>query len=95
MSDQRGLFDLDERYQRLSAALTKAGAIKTLFERFDMHLKTNGYLAMGGQIVDATIVQAPRQRMSNEEKQSAGISLKTGRSVPANLPRRIEMPVGR
>ena len=80
---------------RYREALTKAGAIKTLFERFDMHLKTNGYLAMGGQIVDATIVQAPRQRMSNEEKQSAGIFLKTGRSVPANLPRRIEMPVGR
>ena len=25
---------------------------------------------MGGQIVDATIVQAPRQRMSSEEKQT-------------------------
>ena len=80
---------------RYREALTKTGAIKTLFERFDTHLKTNGYLAMGGQIVDATIVQAPRQRMSSEEKQSAGIFLKTGRSVLANLPRRIEMPVGR
>ena len=27
-----------------------------------------GYLAMGGQIVDASIVQAPRQRMTREEK---------------------------
>ena len=55
---------------RYREALTKAGAIKILFERFDAHLKTNGYLAMGGQIVDATIVQAPRQRMTEEEKKT-------------------------
>ena len=53
---------------RYREALTQAGVIKTLFNQFDMHLKTNGYLAMGGQIVDATIVQAPRQRMSEDEK---------------------------
>ena len=53
---------------RFREALTKAGAIKVLFERFDAHLKDNGYLAMGGQIVDASIVQAPRQRMTDEEK---------------------------
>ena len=31
-------------------------------------LVNQGYLAMGGQIVDASIVQAPRQRMTQEEK---------------------------
>ena len=30
--------------QRCGAALTKAGAIKTLFEHFDTHLMTNGHL---------------------------------------------------
>ena len=41
--------------------LTQAGAIETLFARFDSHLTKAGYLAMGGQIVDATIVAAPKQ----------------------------------
>ena len=50
-------------------ALTNAGAIEVLFRRFDQALKMSGYLAMGGQIVDArTIVAAPKQRNTNEEK---------------------------
>ena len=48
--------------------LTQAGAIETLFARFDSHLTKAGYLAMGGQIVDATIVAAPKQRNSEAEK---------------------------
>lgn len=34
---------------------------------FDGYLKEKGYLAMGGQIVDATIVAAPRQRNGRDE----------------------------
>ena len=48
-------------------ALTKAGAVEALFNQFDAHLKERGYLAMGGQIIDATIVPAPRQRNSRED----------------------------
>lgn len=48
--------------------LTQAGAVETLFARFDRHLSKAGYLAMGGQIVDATIVAAPRQRNTDAEK---------------------------
>ena len=55
---------------RFREALTVAGSIRTLFDRFDGHLKHAGFLAMGGQIVDASIVAAPRQRMSEEEKQT-------------------------
>ena len=47
-------------------ALTKAGAIEVLFRRFDKALKMSGYLAMGGQIVDATIVAARKQRNTDE-----------------------------
>lgn len=47
--------------------LAQAGAVEALFARFDAHLKASGYLAMGGQIVDASIVPAPRQRNSKEE----------------------------
>ena len=34
--------------------LTKAGAIKALFDRFDAALRSAGYIAMSGQIVDAS-----------------------------------------
>lgn len=53
---------------RFREALTEAGAIERLFAHFDAHLKAAGYLAMGGQIIDASIVAAPRQRMSEEER---------------------------
>ena len=33
-----------------------------LFAVFDRELRRAGYLAMGGQIVDATLVSAPKQR---------------------------------
>ena len=47
--------------------LTQAGVIEALFETFDGYLKDQGYLAMGGQIIDASIVAAPKQRNSREE----------------------------
>jgi IS5 family transposase len=48
-------------------ALAKAGAVEGLFNQFDSYLKAKGYLAMGGQIIDATIVPAPRQRNSRDD----------------------------
>jgi IS5 family transposase len=48
--------------------LTRAGAIERLFARFDRVLREAGYLAMGGQIVDATVIQARRPRLTRGEK---------------------------
>jgi IS5 family transposase len=48
--------------------LVKAKAIDRLFARFDAALTDRGYLAMGGQIIDATVVPAPRQRNTEAEK---------------------------
>jgi IS5 family transposase len=48
-------------------ALAKDDTAKALFEAFDAHLKQQGYLAMAGQIVDATIVPVPRNRNTPEE----------------------------
>jgi len=48
--------------------LAQARAVENLFARFDKHLAKSGYLAMGGQIVDATIVAAPKQRNTEGEK---------------------------
>ena len=51
--------------------LTQAGAFKTLFAAFEDQLRAHGYKPTGGQIVDATLVSAPRQRMTKEEKERA------------------------
>ena len=51
-------------------ALAKAGLVKTLFDRFNHHLDAKGYIARGGQIVDATIVSAPKQRNTREENEA-------------------------
>lgn len=48
--------------------LTEAGALDLVFTDFDRQLKERGYLAMGGQIVDATLVAAPKQRNTEPEK---------------------------
>ena len=57
--------------------LTEAGALETLFAAFDRELKERGYLAMGGQIVDATLVAAPKQRNNQAEKEA----IKEGKSA--------------
>ena len=48
--------------------LIQAGALDMLFTDFDRQLKERGYLPMGGQIVDATLVAAPKQRNTDVEK---------------------------
>ncbi len=47
--------------------LAQAGEVEALFAAFNGHLETRGYLAMGGQIIDASIVPVPKQRNSREE----------------------------
>ena len=51
-------------------ALAKAGAVEELFDLFDEFLKNKGYLARGGQIIDATIVSAPKQHNSREDNET-------------------------
>lgn len=65
--------------------------------RFDKHLSRSGYLAKGGQIVDATIIQAPRQHNSQDEKDAikAGDIPYAWKDKPAKLAQRIGMRVGR
>jgi IS5 family transposase len=58
--------------------LAKAGAIEGLFARFDAALRASGYIPMSGQIVDATLVAAPKQRNTEDEKKA----IKEGR-IPA------------
>lgn len=50
--------------------LTRAGALQRAFDRLDAALREKGYLAMGGQIVDATVIEARRPRLTQEEKRT-------------------------
>lgn len=43
------------------------GLVERLFERFSEQLAQRGYVAQAGQMVDATFVEAPRQRNSRED----------------------------
>jgi transposase, IS5 family len=66
--------------ERLTGAVIDGRpAIKGLFARFDETLQAAGYIAMSGQIVDATLVAAPRQRNTQEEK----AEIKAGRGPAA------------
>lgn len=47
--------------------LTKADLVKPLFNQFETILSTNGFTAKKGQIIDASIVSAPKQRNKHDE----------------------------
>ena len=49
--------------------LARAGLVEALFGKFDAFLRARGYEAMGGQIVDASIVAVPKQRNSGKENE--------------------------
>jgi transposase, IS5 family len=48
--------------------LIQAGASESIFEAVNRQLSKHGYIARGGQMIDASIVQAPKQSLSKEEK---------------------------
>ena len=49
--------------------LSQAGLIDALFEDFDGYLKSQGYQAMGGQIIDASLVAVPIQRNRRDDNE--------------------------
>ena len=51
-------------------ALVKTGLVEQLFAMFDAHLRAQGYRATGGQILDATIVEVPRQQNTAKETET-------------------------
>jgi IS5 family transposase len=59
--DENTLWDFRE-------TLIKARALDKAFERLDGTISQAGYLPMGGQIIDATLVAAPKQRNTDGEK---------------------------
>ena len=67
--------------------LAKAGLIEKLFDRFDQHLAAQGYMARGGQMIDATIVPVPKQRNNRDENEAvkAGDTPAEWEKKPAKL----------
>jgi len=49
-------------------ALKKAGVIDDLFAAFDAQITGSGYHATHGQLVDASLISAPKQRLTDAEK---------------------------
>ena len=49
--------------------LIAAAAVEKLFERFDAMLQAEGFQASGGQIIDATFVETPRQRNGRDDNE--------------------------
>ena len=48
-------------------ALAQAGKVEELFQQFDGYLAQQGYIARGGQILDASIVPVPRNHNTRDE----------------------------
>jgi hypothetical protein len=48
--------------------LARASTAEELFARFRRVLRAKGWLAMGGQIMDATVIEARRRRLTRAEK---------------------------
>ncbi len=57
--------------------LTETGALKRVMKAFDWQLRKKGYIPMAGQIVDASLVPAPKQRNTEDEK----AAIKEGKSA--------------
>ena len=60
------------------ATLEGRSAIEVLFSAYEAALTRAGFLAMGGQIIDASIIAAPKQRNTDAEKRE----IKAGRIPP-------------
>ncbi|WP_199823870.1 transposase [Labrenzia sp. OB1] len=48
--------------------MTETGTLKRVMKAFDWQLKKKRYIPMSGQIVDATLAPAPKQRNTKDEK---------------------------
>ena len=57
--------------------LTETGTLKRVMKAFDWQLRKKGYIPMAGQIVDASLVPAPKQRNTEDEK----AAIKAGKSA--------------
>ena len=48
--------------------MTETGTLKRVMKAFDWQLHKKGYIPMSGQIIDASLVPAPKQRDTDEQQ---------------------------
>src|SRR4051812_18940880 len=60
------------------ATLQGRPAIEVLFGAYEAALTRAGFLAMGGQIIDASIIASPKQRNTDAEKRDQGRACSVG-----------------
>lgn len=57
--------------------MTETGTLKWVMKAFDWQLRKKGHIPMSGQIVDASLVPAPKQRNTEGEREA----IKSGKSA--------------
>jgi IS5 family transposase len=50
--------------------MTETGTLKRVMKAFDWQLRKKGYIPMSGQIIDASLVPAAKQRNTDGERQA-------------------------
>jgi IS5 family transposase len=65
--------------------LTETGTLSQVMKAFDGQLQKKGYIPMSGQIVDASLVPAPKQRNTEDEKAAVKAG-KTAKEIWQNEP---------
>jgi IS5 family transposase len=87
--------DLELEIWLFREALAEAGLIDQLFERFGQHLEAEGYIARGGQIIDADCVGAQAAQHEGGEPGDQGRPDAGGMGGPPRMPRRTRTRAGR
>ncbi|MEJ8475082.1 transposase [Roseibium algae] len=64
--------------------MSETGTLKRVMKAFDWQLHKKGYIPMSGQIVDASLVPAPKQRNTEGEKEA----IKAGKTAREIWPER-------
>jgi transposase, IS5 family len=67
--------------------LTETGTLKRVMKAFDWQLQKMGYIPMSGQIVDASLVPAPKQRNTEGERDAIKSCL-SAKEIPTSRTRR-------
>ena len=78
-------------------ALVEAGLVEELFDCLSQFLEDKGYIARGGQIIDATIVSAPKQHNSTRgerddqgRRDAGGLGEEAGQEPPEGQGRALD-----
>ena len=64
--------------------LTDSGVLSHIMAEFEGQLVARGYVAKGGQIIDASLIPAPKQRNTHEEKEAIKVGKNAKQIWPHN-----------